>query len=59
LRQHDGKYLCVLCGAELDVPAGKEPSIVIKAASGSPNLRTIVCDGEEVHSCAMPEPRRT
>jgi hypothetical protein len=57
LRLHDGKYQCVLCGALLEIPPDKEPSVVIKAASGSPNLRTIICDGEEIHSCEMTTPR--
>jgi hypothetical protein len=60
MRLHDGKYECVLCGAVLDVPTDREPQVVIKAASGQPNTRTIVYDGKEIHACMMtPEPRNS
>jgi hypothetical protein len=57
VRVQDGKYQCVVCSAIVDVPVDKEPSVVIKAASGTPNVRTIVCDGRELHACEVSEPR--
>jgi hypothetical protein len=59
LRLHDGKYECVLCGVTLDVPTEGEPSVIIKAASGAPNIRTIVYEGVEIHACEVPDTRRS
>jgi hypothetical protein len=53
VRLHDGRYECILCGAVLDIPTDKQPQVVIKAAGGSPNMRTIVYDGHEVHRCRI------
>jgi hypothetical protein len=58
LRLHDGRYECVICGEVLDVPVDREPSIVVKASSGSPNYRTIVFEGVEIHSCEISGPIR-
>jgi hypothetical protein len=58
VRLHDGRYECTLCGAILDIPVDKEPSVVIKASSGAPNLRAIVYDGCEVHRCPVDPAQR-
>jgi len=53
VRLINGRYRCALCEAVLDIPADSRPVVVIVAASGEPNLRTIRVDGEEVHRCAF------
>ena len=53
MRLHDGRFECTLCGAVLDIPAEKVPLVVIVAASGQPNMRTIRVDGVEVHRCEV------
>jgi len=54
MRLIDGRYLCDLCGAVVDVRPGAAPFVVIVAASGQPNMRTIHVDGVEVHRCPFP-----
>jgi hypothetical protein len=53
VRRHDGKYQCVLCGAVLDVPTGKEPVVANTTKTGSPGIRTITFDGNLIHSCPL------
>ena len=53
MRLRDGRYECTLCGAILDLPADREPQVVIKAKSGSPNMRTIIYEGHEIHACPI------
>ncbi len=56
MRQHDGKWVCAHCGAELDVPKGAEPKVTIHAASGKPNVRVLMLDGKEIHRCEIKRP---
>jgi hypothetical protein len=51
MRLNDGRYECTLCGAVLDISPEKVPLVVIVAASGQPNMRTIRVDGVEIHRC--------
>jgi hypothetical protein len=51
MRLVDGRYECALCGEVLDIPFGAEPTVVLHAASGRPNVRVISVDGVEVHRC--------
>jgi len=53
MRLTDGRYQCLLCGAILDIPTDSEPHVVIVAASGEPNMRTIVYEGVEIHRCEV------
>jgi len=53
LRLRDGRFECTLCGAVLDVPEDKVPLVLITAASGEPNMRTIMVEGEEIHRCPI------
>jgi hypothetical protein len=42
----------------LDVPEDKVPLVLIAAASGEPNMRTIMVEGQEIHRCPIhPDPR--
>ena len=50
---HHGKYVCLLCGAEIEVPKDERPLVTIKASSGKPNIRAIILRGRELHSCPM------
>jgi hypothetical protein len=59
MRLTDGRYQCLVCGAVLDIPTDREPHVVIVAASGAPNMRTIVYEGVEIHRCEVrAQPRR-
>ena len=53
LRRRDGRFECTLCGAVLDVPEDKVPLVLIAAASGEPNMRTIMVEGAELHRCPI------
>ncbi len=53
VRLIDGHYECDACGADVRVPVDRRPQVVIVAASGAPNLRTIMPDGTEVHCCEI------
>jgi len=53
VRLTNGRYVCTLCGAVLEVAEDKVPLAVIKAASGTPNMRTISVDGKEIHRCPI------
>jgi len=54
VRLVNGKWLCVLCGAELDVPDGKQPKVMLIGRSGKRNVRALVIDGMEIHRCEVP-----
>ena len=49
----NGKYLCTLCGAELDISADEHPLALIRASSGEPNMRVISLGGNEIHACPL------
>jgi len=49
----NGKYLCTLCGAELDISDEERPLAMIRASSGQPNVRTITLHGRVVHACPL------
>ena len=51
MRLHDGRYQCALCGEVLDIPLVPDPQVVVLAASGEPNMRTLSLDGKEIHRC--------
>lgn len=53
LRLHNGKYLCTLCGEQIDIAPEQQPLVLIKASGGKPNLRVISLDGVEVHACPV------
>ena len=65
MRLVDGRYVCSHCGQELPVPLdGLDPHVVIRAAAGRENVRTLMYDGREVHRCTVdplplrpPEPK--
>src|SRR4051812_23300403 len=44
MRRVDGRYECAHCGAALDLGPGEDPSVVIHAAIGKPNMRVISLD---------------
>jgi hypothetical protein len=53
MRLRDGRYKCALCGAILDLPLVENPTVVIRAASGEPNVRVLRYEGREIHRCAI------
>lgn len=44
---------CAHCGAVLDIPEGKAPTITFVGSSGKPNARVVVVDGKEIHRCDL------
>ena len=53
MRRPDGKYECSHCGAILDLLPSSAPQVEIRAASGQPNRRYLMIDGEQLHSCEI------
>jgi hypothetical protein len=37
----------------LDIPEDKVPLVLIAAASGEPNMRAIMVEGDEIHRCPI------
>jgi hypothetical protein len=53
VRLPDGRYKCGYCGAIIDIPSCCEPEVMISATSGEPNIRALIIDRDEVHSCVI------
>lgn len=53
MRKRRGHWECKQCGAVVDVPAGRQPDVMIAAASGQPNVRILTIDGTEIHRCMI------
>jgi hypothetical protein len=54
MRVQDGRYVCALCGAVLDLPMEATPKVMIKAASGQPTWRVLSVGRKEIHRCERP-----
>jgi hypothetical protein len=48
-----GRYVCALCGVQIDATRDQHPLTLIKASSGERNLRVIMLDGKELHACPI------
>ena len=53
MRINNGRYECINCGAALDIPLVEDPRVMIRAASGAANVRTLMVNGEVIHSCQI------
>jgi hypothetical protein len=53
----DGKVLCKLCGAQLDIPKGETPKVTFHAVTGGPLTRVLKVATDEVHRCDVLPPR--
>ena len=53
MRQPDGHWVCVQCGAKLDVPRDVQPVVTIHGASGKPNIRVLKVGRSEIHRCEL------
>ncbi len=53
MRLYDGRYECALCGARLDIPLVEDPHVMIRAASGTPPVRSLILNGEVIHECKL------
>ena len=53
MRLVDGRYECAQCGVVLDIDPESQPTVVVHAASGQPNMRVISVGGHEVHRCEV------
>lgn len=47
----DGRYFCILCGAEIEITSAQRPVTLIKASSGEPTQRVIMLGDHELHAC--------
>jgi hypothetical protein len=58
----DRVYDCAICGAVIDVPEEKIPSVTLIRSSDERTVRIVRVDGEEIHRCGVglndPTPRR-
>jgi len=59
MRLVDDRYVCALCGMQLDLAADSVPTLTIHAARGKPNLRVVTFDGVEIHRCEVMTVRNT
>ena len=50
----DGRCVCALCGAPLDIPTEAFPQRVMDEEN---NVRILYVFGQEVHRCELGEPR--
>ena len=53
MRLQDGRYECVICRTELDVPIIGEPRTSIHIPRDDPGVRVLEYDGVEIHRCAL------
>jgi hypothetical protein len=53
MRLRNGKYECVQCGVQLNLPPDATPLVTIKTSSGSGAMRTITYEGKDIHSCPV------
>jgi hypothetical protein len=54
MRVRNGKHVCALCGADLNIPITTRPKTVIMDGSDRPRVRVLSVNGEEIHRCEMP-----
>ncbi len=54
MRIDDGRWVCVQCGAVVDMPFEAAWHTEMRAHAGEPNVRVVIADGHEVHRCALP-----
>ena len=58
MRRRDGRYVCALCGAEIDAPIDAEPQRKFIDSSGGARIRALMIDGKEIHRCEVePKPK--
>jgi hypothetical protein len=53
VQKHGSTWTCRECGAVIDIAPGRVPDVRIHGASGRPNMRVLVLDGEEIHRCEI------
>jgi hypothetical protein len=59
VRREGDRYVCVLCGAILDMRLHGEPRSMIVQSTDGPRFRVILVDNDEIHRCPVdPDPRR-
>jgi hypothetical protein len=50
---HNGKYECVLCGAEIHVTPDERQRVFIAVAGDRPHTRVLSLAGKELHACDL------
>jgi hypothetical protein len=53
VRERGSTWTCRECGTVIDIEGGRVPDVRIHGASGQPNMRVLVLDGEELHRCEI------
>jgi hypothetical protein len=46
-----GKYVCSLCGEQVELAPEARVETQMHGSSGAPNMRVVLADGKEVHRC--------
>jgi len=57
MQQVDGKVVCKLCGAQLDIPEGETLKVSFHGVTGGPLTRVLHVRTAEVHRCVVVPPR--
>jgi len=57
MQQADGKVVCKLCGAQVDIPEGEKPKVSFHAVTGGPLTRALHVRTAEVYRCDVVPPR--
>ncbi len=57
LQLRDGKVVCNLCGAQLDIREGETPKVSFHAVTGGPLTRVLQVGPGELHGCEVVPPR--
>jgi hypothetical protein len=48
-----GSWRCPYCDKAVDIPVAASPTMITSQASGQPNHRVFVIEGDEVHRCEI------
>jgi hypothetical protein len=50
MQKRGGKWVCRLCGTELDVEADHVPNVIVSVEEGE---RVLIVDGIAIHTCCV------
>ena len=55
LQLPEGAHACTYCGTLVDIPRHAKASVSFETTPGGQlTVRTLICDGAELHSCVIP-----
>jgi hypothetical protein len=53
MRLRDGKPVCALCGARLNIPVWAKPERRLRTDPDSKRVRVLTLDDKEIHRCEV------